>query len=76
MEGNFQWFLDNYYQIYSLCGECYVAIKDKKIIQIFVDEHEACNWIIGNNLLGQVSIQYCNGDESGYSSLNFTQIAM
>lgn len=69
MEGNFEWFLEHYNEIYSLCGTCNVVIKDKKIIKIFGDEIQAYHWVKDNNLLGKVNIQYCNGDKSGYTVL-------
>ncbi len=69
MEGNFEWFLEHYDEIYSLCGTCNVVIKDKRIIKIFSDSSDAYYWVRDNNLLGKVNIQYCNGDESGYTSL-------
>lgn len=68
MEGNFEWFLEHYDEIYSLCGNCNVVIKDKRIIGIFRNEIEALQWINKNNLVGKVDIQYCNGEESGYTN--------
>lgn len=67
MEGNFEWFLEHYNEIYALCGECHVVIKDKKLIKLFSSESEAYHWVDENNLLGKCNIQYCNGDESGYT---------
>lgn len=68
MHVNFQWFLDHYMEIYSLCGECYVIIKEQRIIRIFSNEKEAYDWIVDNSLLGKCNIQYCNGKESGYTT--------
>lgn len=76
MEGNFEWFLQHYNEIYSLCGKCHVVIQDKRIIKIFSTKLEAYNWVVDNNLLGDVNIQYCNGDESGYTSLNYTMLTI
>lgn len=76
MEGNFEWFLEHYNDIYTLCGECYIVIQNKKIIKIFSAEIEAYDWVVSNNLLGKVNIQYCNGDESAYTSINWTIITV
>lgn len=67
MEENFKWFVENYDDIYRLCGKCHVVIQDKKIIKIFTSEFEGYRWIKDNSLLGKVNLQYCNGDESGYT---------
>lgn len=66
MEGNFEWFLAHYNEIYGLCGECHVVIKNKRIIKIFEDHFTASRWVDENGLLGKVNVQYCNGDESAY----------
>lgn len=72
MKGNFEWFLEHYNEIYSLYGECHVIIKDKRIIKLFDNEIEAYHWLVDNKLLGKATIQYCNGDESGYTAHIFT----
>ena len=76
MEGNFEWFIDHYDEIYNLCGECYVVIKDKKIIKIFDNDPEGYHWVCDNGLLGKVNLQYCNGDESGYTTYCFNDYSM
>lgn len=68
MEGNFEWFLEHYNEIYTLCGECHVVIKNKRIIKIFEDHFAASRWVNENGLLGKVNVQYCNGDESAYTA--------
>lgn len=67
MEGNFEWFLEHYNEIYMLCGECHVVIKDKQIIRMFQDYNEAIEWYREKDLYGKANLQYCNGDESGYT---------
>lgn len=71
MNKNFEWFVEHYDEIYNLCGECYVVIENKKIIQLFSTIGEAYHWVAHNNLLGKVNIQHCNGDESGYTDYVF-----
>ena len=67
MEENFEWFLEHYNEIFQLCGECYVVINNKRVIKIFDTYAEAYHWTDDNNLLGKANVQYCNGDESGYT---------
>lgn len=67
MERNFEWFKEHYTDIYQLCGECYVVIKEERIIKLFSNENEAYLWVTDNNLLGRCNIQYCNGDKSAYT---------
>lgn len=74
LERNFEWFLKYYDEIYSLYGECYVVIQDNKIIKTFLNELEGYHWIEDNNLLGKANLQYCNGDESGYTITDYTII--
>ena len=66
MEGNFEWFLEHYDEIYALCGECHVVIKNKMIIRVFQAKDEAYSWYKSNDLFGKANLQYCNGDQSGY----------
>lgn len=68
MERNFKWFLKHYDEIYDICGECYVIIKDQKIIKIFFNYKQACEFYDNNNLKGFANFQYCNGNESGYTT--------
>lgn len=69
MEEDFEWFLEHYNEIYQLCDECYVVINEKKIIAIFLDSYaEAYQWVKERGLLGKCNIQYCSGDEDGYTA--------
>lgn len=68
MKGNFEWFVEHYDEIYSLCDECHVVIKDKKLIRVFQSKQEAYEWYKANDLFGKANLQHCNGDESGYTA--------
>lgn len=72
MKENFEWFVEHYDEIYQLCGECHVVIKDKRIIYVAATVKDAYHWVVDNNLLGSVNISHCNGDESGYTAYIFT----
>lgn len=71
MERNFNWFVDNYDEIYKLCGECHVLIKDQKIIKIFDDIKDGLKYMEDHDLFGISNLQYCNGDISGYTEYEF-----
>lgn len=68
MKENFEWFVEHYNEIFQLCGECYVVIYEKKIIGVFESHTYAYHWVIERDLLSYANIQYCNGDESGYTA--------
>lgn len=72
MEGNFEWFLEHYNDIYVLLGECYIVIEKQKIIKVFSTETEAYRWVENHGMLGKCNIQYCNGNESAYTTYDFT----
>ena len=65
---DFQWFIDNYMSIYERYGECYVAIRNKKIIGIFDSFGDACCEMDKTSRPTDQIIQYCNGDQSGYTA--------
>ena len=71
----FKWFLDNYDRIYREYGKCYVAIKNKKILGIYNSAAEGIRETKKSEEIGSFIVQYCNGEESGYtnyiSSMNF-----
>lgn len=65
---DFNFFLQNYQDIFKEHGNCFVAIKDKKIIGIFPTEQEAIDITSAQYELGQFIVQKCNGDETGYTN--------
>ena len=68
MKENFEWFLEHYDEIFQLCGECHVVIYEKQLVGIFGSNIQAYSWVKEQGLLGKCNIQYCNGDESGYTA--------
>lgn len=67
---DFNFFVDNYYQIFDLYGHKIIAIKDKHILGAFDSIPEAFNKLSNKYELGTYIVQECNGDESGISSEN------
>lgn len=64
---DFNFFVDNYYQIFDLYGHKFIAIKDKHILGAFDSIPEAFNKLSNKYELGTYIVQECNGDESGYT---------
>lgn len=65
---DFEFFLQNYQNIFEKYGKCYVTIRDKTIIGIFKTEKEAIDITSAQYELGQFIVQECNGDETGYTN--------
>ena len=72
---DFQWFLENYDDIYKKYGDCYVAIKDKTILGVYKSASEGVTETQKTEELGSFIVQHCNGSKSGHtnyiSSMNF-----
>lgn len=72
---DFEWFKANYDELFSKYGIAYLAIKDKTVIGVYKDAGSAVRETSETEPIGSFIVQYCNGDESGYtnyiSSMNF-----
>ena len=68
MNQDFEWFIENYDSLYKSFGECYLAIKDKKVIGKYASFAEGVHETEKTEKLGSFIIQQCNGDVSGYTS--------
>ena len=65
---DFEWFLENYEGLFEQYGDCYLLIRDKRVICTCDSYVEGVNK--GKSLfdMGTFIVQHCNGDESGYTS--------
>ena len=63
---DFNWFLNNYNDLYEKYGHKYLVIKEQSILGAYDNIREA----IDNTReeLGTYIIQECNGDESAYTN--------
>lgn len=72
---DFEWFLQNYTELFNQYGRKYLAIKNGKVLGTYDNPAEAVKKTAQKEELGTFIVQYCNGDESGYtnyiSSMNF-----
>ena len=75
---DYQWFLDNYTDLYTQYGESFLAIKNKTIIGVYSSYAEGVKITSESHELGSFIIQKCNGSESAYtnyiSSMNFSSV--
>lgn len=66
-DSDFQWFMDNYDDIFKKYGESYVAIRDKEVLGTYKSYAEGVKETMKKYPLGSFIVQFCNGDESGYT---------
>lgn len=66
MRSDFNWFLNNYNDLYKQYGHKFLAIKDKKIIGVYDSVRQAVDEI--KEPLGTFIVQECNGDSSAYTN--------
>ena len=63
---DFNWFLNNYDDLYKKYGHKYLVIKDEKVLGSYANVREALDNT--HEKLGTFIVQECNGDESAYTS--------
>ena len=68
MDSDFHWFVDHYDELFEKYGTCYLIIKDECIHGAHDNRRTAVDKAWKLFKPGTVSVQYCNGDESGYTS--------
>lgn len=67
-KSDFQWFLNNYNDLYQKYGVSYLAIQNKNILGVYHEFGEAVNKTTETTALGTFIVQFCNGNESGYTN--------
>ena len=67
-EEDFEWFIENYDGLFKQYGDCYLVIRNKRVICSCESYVEGVKK--GDSLFerGTYIVQHCNGDESGYTS--------
>lgn len=63
---DFNWFLNNYDDIYKKYGKKYIVVKDKTILGAYNSVREALDNT--NEELGSYIIQECDGTPSAYTN--------
>ena len=65
---DYAWFLKNYESLYNEYGKSYLAIKGNTVLGAYPSYAEAVHATEQTESLGSFIVQYCNGDESGYTN--------
>lgn len=72
---DYQWFLDNYDELYQKYGDSYIAIKNQKVLGVYTSFAQGVLTTQKTEEPGTYIVQHCNGNESGYTgyiaSMNF-----
>ena len=70
---DYKWFLKNYQVLYDKYGECYIVIKNKKVLGTYPTYADGVRNT--KEKLGTFIVQFCNGKKDGYTnsitSMNF-----
>ena len=67
-ENDYKWFLENYRQLFEEYGISYLAIKDQKILGSYASYADALHETAKAEPVGSFIVQYCNGNETGYTN--------
>lgn len=67
-QDDFQWFLNNYMDLYKKYGRKFFAIQNKVILGIYNDKDSAVDVTAEKYPLGSFIVQECNGNETGYTN--------
>mgnify|MGYP007070099308 CR=1 FL=1 len=72
---DFDWFLNNYDELYKEYGDSYIVIRNGKVIGNFNSAGEGVRKTSRDFPIGTFIVQHCNGKVSGYTnyitSMNF-----
>jgi hypothetical protein len=72
---DFEWFLENYSELFKQYGEAYLVIKDEEVIGVYNDFNNAIDTTLLTEEIGTFIVQKCDGTESAYTlhiaSMNF-----
>lgn len=64
---DFEWFVKNMPKLYKKYGDCYLAIKNKKVIGVYSSYNQGVKETAKSELLGTFIIQQCGKDSSVYT---------
>lgn len=67
-ESDYKWFLENYKRLFEQYGESYLAIKNQTVLGVYSSYAEALRETEKKEQIGSFIIQFCNGNETGYTN--------
>ena len=74
---DFAWFVENYNSLYAKYGVCYLAISNRAVLGSYRTAGDAIRGASKIVPPGEFIVQFCNGDESGYTNyIASTQITV
>ena len=65
-KNDFDFFIENYQNLYKEYGHKFLAIKDKKVLGAYDSVRETISDLTPTYEVGSYIIQECTGDESAY----------
>ncbi len=65
---DFKWFIENYQELYAKYGMSYLIIHNKEIVDANSNAKKALLQAQKMFPSGDFIIQYCNGNETGYTN--------
>ena len=65
---DFEWFIANYNDLFKEYGVSYLAIKNKAVLGVYDSYGDGVIETQKTEEPGTFIVQYCNGDESGYTA--------
>lgn len=63
IDKNFDWFVDNYKNIYKKYGNAFIAIHDRKIVGVYDDKDVAFKETSKKYRPGTFNIQHCDEED-------------
>ena len=65
---NFEWYKNHLKELYAEYGDCFLAIKDCRVIGTYDSYTEAVRETSKTEKLGTFNVQECGPDEDAYTS--------
>lgn len=65
---DYEWFLDNYDDLFKTYGDSYLAIKNKQVIGKYKSFAEGVRETQKSEPLGSFIVQFCNGNKTGFTN--------
>lgn len=65
---DYEWFLANYDDLFKKYGVSYLAIKNKQVLGKYSSYAEGVHETEKTEPLGSFIVQFCNGNESGFTN--------
>jgi hypothetical protein len=68
LENEYQWFLENYNELFKQYGTSFLALKNKSVLGVYQSYAEGVKKTLQNEEPGTFIVQKCNGEKSAYTN--------